>query len=177
MGLMVGIVGFLTFLIAAALHRGRAPAQFGVVVAASGVGSLLGSLLAPALRRSGTSEERILQIVLGSPRAGPCWRRAGGIVAARGAALCVGVAASSGKLAFDSVVQRDAPDANRGRSFARFETRSSSHGWSASIPVVLSLPMQVAGDQRRAQGSHCSTSSACVASSARCRCAASRPRP
>ena len=27
------------------------------------------------------------------------------------------------KLAFDSIVQRDAPDANRGRSFAKFETR------------------------------------------------------
>ena len=32
-------------------------------------------------------------------------------------------APTGGKLAFDSIVQRDAPDANRGRSFARFETR------------------------------------------------------
>ena len=35
----------------------------------------------------------------------------------------VGVASTAGKLAFDSIVQRDAPDANRGRSFAKFETR------------------------------------------------------
>ena len=43
-----------------------------------------------------------------------------------GAALIggvVGVAATAGKLAFDSIVQRDAPDANRGRLFAKFETR------------------------------------------------------
>ncbi|MGH9233795.1 MAG: MFS transporter, partial [Acidimicrobiales bacterium] len=146
MGLMRGIVGFLTFLIAFALRTDDAhPAQFGVVVAASGVGSLLGSLLAPALRRSGTSEERILQIVLGLTAGGAvlaAW--AGGIVAAAALALCVGVAASSGKLAFDSVVQRDAPDANRGRSFARFETRFQLT-WvvGAFIPVVLSLPMQV----------------------------------
>jgi hypothetical protein len=35
----------------------------------------------------------------------------------------VGVASTAGKMAFDSIVQRDAPDANRGRSFAKFETR------------------------------------------------------
>ena len=46
-----------------------------------------------------------------------------GVVASVLLASSVGLAGSSGKLAFDSIVQRDAPDANRGRSFARFETR------------------------------------------------------
>jgi hypothetical protein len=57
-------------------------------------------------------------------------------------ALAVGVAAAGSKLAFDSIVQRDAPDANRGRSFARFETRFQLV-WvlGALIPVVL--PEQV----------------------------------
>ena len=43
-----------------------------------------------------------------------------------------------GKLAFDSIVQRDAPDANRGRSFARFETRFQVI-WvlGAFIPVAV----------------------------------------
>ena len=68
----------------------------------------------------------------------------GGIVAAAALAMCVGIAASSGKLAFDSVVQRDAPDANRGRSFARFETRFQLT-WvvGAFLPVVISIPMEV----------------------------------
>ena len=139
MGLLRGIVGFLTFLVAFALRTSDAPTyQFGIVIAASGIGSLLGALVAPALRRNGMPEERILQIVLGIAAWG------GGIVAAAALALCIGIAASSGKLAFDSVVQRDAPDANRGRSFARFETRFQLT-WVAGafLPVVVSIPLEV----------------------------------
>lgn len=146
MGLLRGIVGFLTFLIAFALRGSDSPTwQFGLVVGASGIGSLLGSLVAPALRRNDTAEERILQIVLAiTALAGVLAAWGGGIGAAAALALCVGVAASSGKLAFDSVVQRDAPDANRGRSFARFETRFQLT-WvvGAFIPVVVSIPMEI----------------------------------
>ena len=146
MGLLRGIVGFLTFLIAFALRSADAPLwQFGVVVSASGIGSVLGALVAPALRRNGTLEERILQIVLGAI-AGAAVLAAwgGGIGAASALALFVGLAASSGKLAFDSVVQRDAPDANRGRSFARFETRFQLM-WviGAFVPVLVSIPMEI----------------------------------
>ena len=146
MGTLRGIVGFLTFLIAFSLRSSDAPLwQFGVVVSASGVGSLLGSLVAPALRRNGTAEERILQIVVAATAAAAilaAW--AGGIGAAAALALFVGLAASSGKLAFDSVVQRDAPDANRGRSFARFETRFQLT-WviGAFLPVVITIPMEI----------------------------------
>src|SRR5690606_37148160 len=61
-------------------------------------------------------------------------------------ALLVAVAASSGKQAFDAVVQRDAPDANRGRSFARFESRFQV-AWvlGAFIPVVIPLPTRIGG--------------------------------
>jgi hypothetical protein len=146
MGLMRGIVGFLTFLIAFALRTSDAPTfQFGLVLAASGVGSLLGALVAPALRRAGSSEERILLIVLGlTAVSGLLCAWAGGIAAAAALALCVGIAASSGKLAFDSVVQRDAPDANRGRSFARFETRFQLT-WVAGafLPVVVTIPLEI----------------------------------
>ena len=146
MGLLRGIVGFLTFLVAFALRTSDAPTyQFGLVVAASGIGALLGSLVAPALRRNGTAEERILQIVLGGTAvAGVLAAWVGGVAAACALALCVGVAASSGKLAFDSVVQRDAPDANRGRSFARFETRFQLM-WviGAFVPVVVSIPIEI----------------------------------
>ncbi|HEX6570256.1 MAG TPA: MFS transporter, partial [Acidimicrobiales bacterium] len=146
MGLLRGIVGFLTFLVAFALRTSDAPTyQFAVVIAASGIGSLIGSLVAPALRRNDTAEERILQIVLVLTGVGALFAAwGGGIVAASALALCVGAAASTGKLAFDSVVQRDAPDANRGRSFARFETRFQLT-WvvGAFVPVVISIPLEI----------------------------------
>ncbi len=146
MGLMRGIVGFLTLLIAFYLRSINAAAwEFGLVLAASGVGSLLGALVAPAMRRAGVAEERIVQIVLGITTAAAvlaAWT--GGLASAAILAACVGVSASSAKLAFDSVVQRDAPDANRGRSFAKFETRFQLT-WvvGAFIPVIVSIPVQV----------------------------------
>jgi hypothetical protein len=146
MALLRGTVGFLTFLVAFALRSSDAPAwQYGLVVGASGVGSLLGAVVAPLLRRSGLAEERILQAVLGTTAvAGVLAAWAGGVAAAAAFALCLGTAASSGKLAFDSVVQRDAPDANRGRSFARFETRFQLLWVAGSfVPVVISMPLEI----------------------------------
>ncbi|HZA75070.1 MAG TPA: MFS transporter [Acidimicrobiales bacterium] len=146
MGLMRGVVGFLTFLVAFYLRStGAAAWEFGFVLGASGVGSLLGALVAPALRRAEVAEERIVQIVLGITTAAAvlaAWT--GGLVAAAGLAFCVGVSAASAKLAFDSVVQRDAPDANRGRSFAKFETRFQLT-WvvGAFVPVILTIPVRV----------------------------------
>jgi hypothetical protein len=76
-----------------------------------------------------------------------------GLVATRGNSVrfwstvlagAVGLAASTGKLAFDSIVQRDAPDAARGRSFDRFETRFQLL-WVAGafLPVVVPIPGSV----------------------------------
>ena len=45
------------------------------------------------------------------------------------------------RLSFESIVQREGPEANRGQAFARFETRFQL-GWvvAAVIPVVLEMP-------------------------------------
>jgi hypothetical protein len=77
---------------------------------------------------------------------------AGGLVAAllggAGAgvmlAVVVNFAAAVGKLAFESIVQRDAPQANRGRAFARFETRFQL-AWAVAglIPVLIVIPGRV----------------------------------
>jgi hypothetical protein len=58
-------------------------------------------------------------------------------------AALVAMVATSGRLAFDSLVQRDAPDANRGRSFASFELRFQVV-WvvGAVIPVLISIPLR-----------------------------------
>jgi hypothetical protein len=142
MGLLRGIVGFMTMLLAFALRRGDAPSwHFGVVLGVSVLGSLAGALLAPMLRRS-TSEENILLVLLAlTTVTGLGTAYVGGLSGASVLAFAVGIAATAGKLAFDALVQRDAPDANRGRSFARFETRFQLI-WvvGAMIPVAVSMP-------------------------------------
>ena len=54
------------------------------------------------------------------------------------------LAAAVARLAFDSLVQRDAPEANHGRSFSRFEARFQI-AWvvGAFIPVVLPIPVRL----------------------------------
>jgi len=116
---------------------------FGVVVALSVLGAMAGAAVAPRLR-SRLEEERIL---LGAAAAAA----AGGILASlvggllSYALLCtlVPLGASAAKQAFDSIVQLNAPDANRGRSFARFESRFQV-AWvlGGVIPTAVHLPFE-----------------------------------
>ena len=65
----------------------------------------------------------------------------GDVVAGVGLAVAVNFAAAVGRLGFESIVQRDAPQANRGRAFARFEARFQL-AWVVAglIPVIINLP-------------------------------------
>ncbi|HEX2273250.1 MAG TPA: MFS transporter [Acidimicrobiales bacterium] len=142
MAVLRGVVGFLVFLTAFALRRGNAPAWwFGVVLAASMVGSFLGAAVAPFLRRRFPEERILAGSLLMVAMVGAGSARFGGRPAIAVLAGMVGVGAGAGKLAFDSIVQRDAPDAVRGRTFARFETRFQLV-WvaGAAIPVILPIP-------------------------------------
>jgi hypothetical protein len=143
MGLIRGIVGFLTFLLLFHL-RDEPTWHMGVVLGLTGIGALTGAALAPLLRRSHT-EERMLMGALGLAVVSSltaAW--AGGLAAAALLAATVAIVSTTGRLAFDSLVQRDAPDANRGRSFARFELRFQLV-WvvGAVIPVVIPIPLQL----------------------------------
>jgi hypothetical protein len=143
MGLIRGMVGFLTFLLLFDL-REDPTWHMGLVLAFTGVGVLLGSVLAPALRRA-MPEERILLAVLATTTVmGLVSVRLGDLAGAALMAATVAVASTCAKLGFDSLVQRDAPDANRGRSFARFEVRFQLV-WviGAVIPVVLGMPLRL----------------------------------
>jgi hypothetical protein len=140
MGVVRGIVGFLTFLLLFDL-RDDPTWHLGAVLLLTGAGALGGSAVAPALRRSFT-EERMLMLALGVGVAGSltaAWW--GGLGASMLVAAIVGVVSTSGRLAFDSLVQRDAPDANRGRSFASFELRFQIV-WviGAVVPVLVTIP-------------------------------------
>ena len=171
MAVMRGGVGFVTFTLAFALRGGTegldvsadgaalggavatvrgidivgepgAPFwHYAVVVAVAGVAAFTGVQLAPVLRR-GVVEELIL---FGSLAlyltAALLSAAAGGLIGMALLSGGVALSAAVGKLAFDSLVQRDAPDANHGRSFSRFEARFQI-AWvvGAFVPVILPMP-------------------------------------
>jgi predicted MFS family arabinose efflux permease len=145
MAVVRGIVGFLTFVVAFYIRNaGSSEFWFAIVLAASGFGALLGAVLTPRLRQAWREENILISVLLLVMVTGIAAAASGSrLFAATAAALVVGLGASGGKLAFDSIVQRDAPDANRGRSFAKFETRFQL-AWvvGAFIPVIVPIPLQ-----------------------------------
>lgn len=141
-GVLRASVGFMIFLVAFALRRSHEPAWvFGLILAASTAGTLIGSLVAPPLRRR-VAEEHLLAGSLAMVALVMLVAfETGGRPGAAMAAAALGVAAGTGKLAFDSLVQRDAPAAVQGRAFARFEALFQL-AWvvGALIPVAFPVP-------------------------------------
>jgi hypothetical protein len=143
MAMLRALVGFLAFFLAFWLRGDDAPSWwFGIALATSAVGALTGAGVAPLLRRR-IPEERILLGCVSSVAIGAL---AASLLGGReGAALLagfVGLAASAGRLAFDSIVQRDAPDADQGRAFAGYETRFQL-AWVAGAFVPVVIPMSL----------------------------------
>ncbi|MGV3758029.1 MAG: MFS transporter, partial [Actinomycetota bacterium] len=143
MGLIRGIVGFLTFFLLFQL-REEPTWHMGVVLALTGAGALLGSAMAPKLREAMPEERMLLSTLAFTVVVALGVARFGGLAGAAAMAAVVAIVSTSAKLAFDSLVQRDAPDANRGRSFARFEVRFQLV-WvvGAVLPVLTDMPMTV----------------------------------
>ena len=143
MAMLRGLVGFLAFFLAFWLRDDGAPTWwFGVALGASAAGALIGAAAAPSLRRV-VREERMLLGCVGAVCAGALLAaRVGGRPGVSLLAAVMGMAASAGRLAFDAIVQRDAPDADHGRSFAMFETRFQL-AWVAGafVPVVFHVPL------------------------------------
>lgn len=139
MAVMRGCVGFLTFLLAFLLKEAGQPAWFfGLVLVASAVGGFLGVIVTPWLRRR-LNEETILASSLVVPAIVALFSaRDGGRIGAVTIAFFVAVGASSGRIAFDSLLHRDGPEHLHGRAFARFETRFQL-AWVAGalVPVAL----------------------------------------
>jgi hypothetical protein len=140
MAILRGTVGFLTFLVTFGFrHSEGVPAfWFGVVLVASLSGTFFGNLLAPRLRRLVAEERMLMGALLVVAFVGLVAARLGTRPAVAVLAGTLGVAAAAAKVAFDSIVQRDAPDAARGQTFARFETRFQLL-WvlGAAVPVVI----------------------------------------
>lgn len=138
------IVGFLTFLVAFSFRNSGVPNWwFLAVVVAAQAGFLSGAGLSPVLRRRFV-EEKMLMIAVGAIVLASVLvfvLRSNMLLSTSVMSFAVGLTSSVAKQGFDALVQRDAPDANRGRSFARFETRFQLV-WvvGAFIPVVFSIP-------------------------------------
>lgn len=120
--------------------------HFGVIVALTGIGGLVGAGIAPTVRRHLREEYLLLGSVVVASLGGMAGLLLHGLPGQALLAASVAVAAAAGKQAFDAVVQRDAPDANRGRSFARFESRFQVI-WvlGAAVPVVIVMSTQLGG--------------------------------
>ncbi|MGD9996542.1 MAG: MFS transporter [Ilumatobacteraceae bacterium] len=117
---------------------------FGLSIGVASVLTMAGNAIAPALR-SRVREETMLfgaLVLVGITGLGTAVL--GGVVGGMLLAGSVNFAAAVGRLAFESIVQSDAPDANRGRAFAQFETKFQL-GWVAAgvIPVLLTPPGRV----------------------------------
>lgn len=174
MAVMRGAVGFVTFMLAFELRGGAegldvsasgaalggsvgsargidivgdpgAPIwHFALVVAAAGLAAFAGVQIAPILRRRVVEELILLGSLAVALSTAVLAAMTGGLMGMMLLSGGVAITAAVGKLAFDSLVQRDAPDANHGRSFARFEARFQV-AWVAGafIPVILPIPARL----------------------------------
>ena len=121
MAVLRASVGFLVFFAAFSLKSDVV--VLGFVGAASMAGNFLGVIAAPQIRKS-QREEVIVASALVVPAV---FALLGAFVGGgfgfvlTGFAIAIG--AGAGRLGFDSLLQRDGPDAARGRAFAKFETR------------------------------------------------------
>ena len=132
-------VGFTFFHLAFWLRTfDNGTALFGAAIASSALSTMLGNAIAPRARRM-MREETMLTVALALSAVGGIGLAAFGTpVAGIVLAGIVGFSAAIGRLAFESIVQRDAPDANQGRAFASFETRFQ-FAWAAAAFVAVAI--------------------------------------
>lgn len=118
--------------------------HFGAAGLAVGVGAFLGARYAPRIRES-TREERIVSgalICVAATAYLGAW--GGGIAGIMLLSFGVGLSAALAKLGFDALVQRDAPLANHGRTFARFEGRFQlMWAFGAFLPVIIPIGIRL----------------------------------
>jgi len=134
-------VGFVFFHLAFWLRgQDSGTLWFGLAITMSVLATMAGNIAAPMLRRH-FPVELLLIGALGLLSVGALGVAfAGGVRAAVALAAIANLAAAIGRLAFEAILQRDAPDANRGRAFATFEVRFQLAWVVAGLaPVVISF--------------------------------------
>ncbi|MDY7101438.1 MAG: MFS transporter [Actinomycetota bacterium] len=138
-GTLRAMVGFTIFTLGFALKAAGQGAEFyALVVAASGIGTFSATFVAPRLRRRWPEHRMILWSLLAPAAVGLVATASFDRVTVLVLAATVGASASVGRQAFDAMVQARAPDADRGRAFARYET-AFQLAWvvGALLPTLL----------------------------------------
>jgi hypothetical protein len=137
--------GLLAFQLAFSLRRDGAPAWwFGVVLLSSMGGTMAGAVVAPRVRAVLREETMLTGALVSIAVVFVLAARADTRPVAALTAAALGLAAGAAKLAFDALVQRDAPDVAKGRSFAVFES-GFQLAWvvGALLPTVVAVPDRI----------------------------------
>lgn len=142
MALIRAAQGFLFFHVLFFLRENNeGKIWLGLVAASVTAGAMTGNTIAPVLRRRIREELMLAGALAGVALGGLVAALTGGPLAAVLLALALNVASAVGRLAFESLVQRDAPGANQGRAFASFDARFQLAWVAAAVfAVLLTLP-------------------------------------
>jgi hypothetical protein len=139
MTVLRGLVGFTFFHLAFWLRsQDQGTLWFAAVVGVSALASMFGNAVASLLRSRVREETMLTASLLVCAGAALAVAVLGGPLGAVVLAGVLNLMAALGRLNFESIVQRDAPGANRGRAFAVFETRFQL-AWAAGAFVAVAL--------------------------------------
>jgi hypothetical protein len=136
-----GASGFLLFLLAFALRRSGQPTYwFGVLAVAAAVGGVVGDLIAPRLPRWLREEGVVIMALLAAGVGAILAFEAFGLFWLAVFAGLAGAATEFGRLAFQSLMQRNAPGGAQGRVFVRYEV-AFQLAWvvGAFLPAILPI--------------------------------------
>ncbi|MGZ8631787.1 MAG: MFS transporter [Actinomycetota bacterium] len=137
--------GFLLFLLAFSLREASAPVYWFAVLAGAGVlGTFVADVVAPRLPRS-TREEAVVVASVSAACIGALLAfEVFGLPLLTVFALVAGAATEFGRLAFQSLMQRYAPEGAQGRVFVRYEALLQL-AWvgGAFLPVLLPIDFRV----------------------------------
>jgi MFS family permease len=143
MTVLRGLVGFTFFHLAFWLRsQDQGTLWFAAVVGVSALASMFGNAVASLLRERVREETMLTAALLVCAGAGLGVAVLGGPIGAVVLAAVLNLMAALGRLNFESIVQRDAPDANQGRAFAVFETRFQL-AWA--VGAFSAVALQVSG--------------------------------
>lgn len=146
MKVLRGAAGWLFFHLAFWLNdQDAGTVWFGLCVSVGALATLAANTVAPHVRRRMNVEAMLLATPLALALTGAfaAWR--GSIVAGIVLTGVVNAAGAFGRLAFEATIQRDAPDANRARTLARYETHNQLAWALAGVIPVLWTPSGAAG--------------------------------
>jgi hypothetical protein len=140
-----GASGFLLFLLAFALRRSHQPTYwFGVLAAGATAGTFLGDVVAPRMPSKVHGQTLVLGALFAAGVAGLLAFGTFDLVVLAIFSGVAGAATEFGRLAFQSLMQRSAPQGTQGRVFVRYEVLFQL-AWVAGafIPAILPLRFRV----------------------------------